>query len=286
MNETKRMLALFGVIVAIVVLICIVAFWPEKDMTFTCDVKADKEYSKVGEVSYENFECLKNEDEYLVAVSTTNITKSAKETLSSAVEETGKGVYIISLDDYTNEQAKSVKKQLEYKEDSFENDVLIYVKEGKVEAYKENALNDEGAIRDFFKENELTKFICGATATEDYENLAEIDYDTFECLYEQEEPFVMVLAQTTCSYCQQYAPVLNDFALENNKVAYIINIDQITEEEMTNLTSSLSYFETNTSWGTPLTIAVDDKEVVGDLSGYTDQADTIKDVYVKAGIIK
>jgi len=286
MNETKRMLALFGGIIVIVAIICIIAFWPEKDTTFTCDVKADEDYAKVGKLSYENFECLKEEDEYLIAVALTNITKASKETLNTAIGGTGKGIYVVSLEDYTKEQAKKLKDELEYKDDSFENDVLIYIKDGKVESYKENILTDETVVRDFLKENGLTKFMCDAKATEDYENLAEFDYNTFECLYEQEDPFVMVLAQTTCSYCQQYAPVLNDFAIENNKVAYIINIDQLTEEEMTNLTESFSYFETNTSWGTPLTIAVDDKEVVGDLSGYTDQADTIKDVYVKAGIME
>jgi len=285
MNETKRMLTLFGVIVAIIAVICIIAFWPEKDNTFTCDVKADEKYAKIGELSYENFECLKEEEEYLIAVSS-NITKEMKKTLNSAVKETGKGIYTISLDDYTKSEANELKDELEYKEDSFEENVLIYVSDGEVEAYKENILTDEGAIRDFLKENGLTKFICGSVATEEYENLSEVDYDKFTCLYEQEEPFVLVLAQTTCSYCQQYAPVLNDFAVENKQVAYIINIDQITEEEMSNLTSSFSYFETNTSWGTPLTIAVDDKEVVGELSGYTDQADTIKDVYVNAGLMK
>ena len=69
-------------------------------------------------------------------------------------------------------------------------------------------------------------------------------------------------------------------------MAYIVNIDQLTDEERTKLTGSFSYFETNTSWGTPLTIAVDDKEVVGELSGYTDQTDTIKDVYINAGIME
>lgn len=286
MNETKRMLTLFGTIIVIIAIICLIAFWPEKDETFTCKVKADKDYAKVGELTYDNFDCLKDEKEYIIAVSQ-KITSDDKKALNSAFKNMNKGVYLVSLKDYSNSEAKTLKEKLNYSENDFEQDVLIYVKDGKVTSYKENILDNNEKITAFLSENGLNKFMANATEMEDLENLGEINYKGFEELYNSENPFVLVLAQTTCGYCQQFEPVLNEFAKENNVVAYVVNIDTLSDEERTNLTNSFSsYFETNSEWGTPLTLAVKNKEVVGDLSGYTDDKDSIKEVYTKAGIIK
>lgn len=286
MNETKRMLTLFGVIIVIVAIICLIAFWPEKDKTFTCKVKADKEYSKVGELTYENFDCLKDEDEYIIAVSE-KITSKDKEALNTAFKNNEKGVYLVSLNNYSDSEAKTLKEKLNYSENDFEKDVLIYVKNGKVSAYKEDILDNNNGIKDFLSENGLNKFLTTVSEMENLDNLGEVDYKGFEELYNQEDPFILVLAQTTCGYCQQFEPVLSEFAKENGVVAYVINIDTFSDSEREGLTNAFSsYFETNSEWGTPLTLAVKDKNVVGDLSGYTDNKDAIKEVYTKAEIIK
>lgn len=284
MNETKRMLALFGAVVVVIAIICLIAFWPEKDKTFTCKVKADKEFTKTGELSYENFDCLKDEDEYLIAVSS-KISNDDKKALNSAVNGEN-GIYLVSLQDYEKEDAKALKEALKYGDNSFEKDVLIYVKDGKVKAYEEEIIGDKEAIEKFLTENGLNKFMCSAKTMEGMDNLGEIDYKGYECLYNQDKPFVLVLAQTTCGYCEQYEPVLNTFAMENNVPAYVINVDTLESSDLEKLTSSLKYFEQNESWGTPLTLGIKNKEVVGELSGYTDQTDSIKDVYVKAGILE
>ena len=36
MNENKRLLALFGVVAVIVIVILVICFWPEPDKTFAC----------------------------------------------------------------------------------------------------------------------------------------------------------------------------------------------------------------------------------------------------------
>jgi predicted bacteriocin transport accessory protein len=285
MNETKRMVTLFGVILVIIGLICLVAFWPEKDNTFTCDVKAFKDYEKVGELSYDKYECLKDKKSYVVAVSD-KITTKDKKALNAAFKDLDNGVYTISLNDYSKEEQAEIKENLNYSDDAFSKDVLLYVKNGKIKSYKENILDDKSSIKDFLKENKLTKFMCSATVDSENENLATVDYDGFECLYESDEPFVLVVAQTTCSYCLQFKPVLNEFAKANDVVAYVANVDQFSEEELTNLTSKFDYFTNNESWGTPTTLAVKDKKDVANLSGYTDDEDSIKNLYTKIGILK
>lgn len=282
MSETKRMLTAFGVIIALVAIICIIAFWPEKDTTFTCEVEGDKDYSKTGELSYENFDCLKETDNYLIAISS-KITTKDKKALNSALSSIDRGVYLVSLDDYSKKDAEKIKKELSYKDDDFNEDVLLYVKNGEVKAYKENILDSKDEIKAFLKENKLSKFICSAQKMDEYENLGEVDYEGFECLKNSEDPYVVVLAQTSCSYCQMFEPVINEFASDNKTVAYVINIDTLDDSE--DVTSLFSYFETNTSWGTPLTLAVKDGEVVKDLSGASEDKEEIKSLYEAVGIL-
>lgn len=286
MNETKRMVAFFGVIALIIGLICLIAFWPEKDETFTCKVKALEGYTKVAELDYKSFECLQKEDDYVVAVAD-KVTKKQKETLNSAFKTNKKGVYLISLDNYSKEEANKIKEKLHYSDNAFENNSLLYVKKGKVEAYKEDILTTKDEVKYFLEENGIaTKVMCNATPDKTAENINVVDYEGFECLYDQDEPYVLVLAQTTCGYCEQFKPVLNKFLGDNNTNAYLINIDKLSQEEASSLTSSFAYFETNTNWGTPLSLAIKNKEVIGDVSGYTDDTEVIKDMYVKAGILK
>ena len=285
MNETKRMLALLGVIVVVVGLICVVAFWPEKDTTFTCKVKADKEYKKVAELQYENFDCLQKESDYLVAV-TNKVTNDQKKALNETLKSNEHGVYLVSLEDYSKEDAASIKKALNYADNAFEKDVLLYVQKGKVKAYKEDILTSNQDIKEFLQENGLAKFMCNAVTDEENPNLGTIDYSGFECLFNQEEPYVLVVAQTTCSYCLQFKPVLNKFAEDNKVNAYVINVDQLSEEQLSGFTSSFEYFATNTNWGTPLSLAVKNKEVVGELSGFTEDTEAIKDLFTKAGILE
>lgn len=282
MNETKRMLVAFGAIVLVILVICLIAFWPEKDTTFTCDVEGDKEYAKTGELTYENFKCLKQSDSYLVAVSS-KITTKDKKALNSAFKTIDKGVYLVSLDNYSKEDAKKFKEALNYEDEASFEDVLLYVKDGEVKAYEEGILDDSSEVKNFLKENKLSKFLCSAKSMEDYENLGEVDYDGLNCLKESGEPFVVVLAQTTCSYCQMFEPVINGFAGDNDTVAYVINIDTLGDSE--DVTDVFSYFETNTGWGTPLTLAVKDGEVVKDLSGATEDTDEIKALYQEVGIL-
>ena len=62
-------------------------------------------------------------------------------------------------------------------------------------------------------------------------------------------------------------------------------MDKLDSDQKTALQDSFkSYFETNTSWGTPLSLAVKNKEVVTDLSGYTDDESEIDNLYEELGL--
>ena len=50
-------------------------------------------------------------------------------------------------------------------------------------------------------------------------------------------------------------------------------------EDTKKVISSLSYLEDNDAWGTPLTLAIKEKEVVRNISGYTDDVVIIDDFF-------
>ena len=58
-----------------------------------------------------------------------------------------------------------------------------------------------------------------------------------------------------------------------------ITVEILGEEDFKKALSSLSYFEDNNAWGTPLTIAIKDKVVVNDLVGFTDKQSDIDDFF-------
>ena len=281
MSENKRMLALFGVVILIVIIILAIAFWPEPDKTFTCNVKKDGDYDKLAAITYEDYECLKGKNNVVIVAGDLN--NKEKNNINKAGKKANIGIYYLS-DEISKSDLKKIEKDLDYADKSFKKDVILVVNKGKVTDYKENILNNSNDIYDFLDEAGITSLACGVVASEEYENLGVATYDNYECLLDNDRPFALVVAQTTCSYCQKYAPVINEYAGKNNVPIYIIYLDQLSEDESNSLLSSLSYFDENQDWGTPLTLGINDKKVVADISGYTDDTKTIDKFMEKTGI--
>lgn len=280
MNENKRMLMLFGVIILIVAVILVISFWPEPDKTFACNVKKEGDYTKLATITYENYECLKDESDVVLVVGDLN--NKEKENLNEAGEEAGIGIYYLS-DEISKSDLNKIKKDLNYAKNAFEKDVILVMNKGKVETYKENILSKSTEIYNFLEESGVTTFACDVKTSEEYENLGVITYDNYECLLDSDKPFALVIAQTTCSYCQQFAPVINEYAGKNKVPVYIVYLDELGEDA-NKLLSSLSYFDENQDWGTPLSLGIDNKEVVSTLSGYTDDTTEIDNFMEQAGI--
>lgn len=281
MNENKRLMTIFVVIIAIVGLILLISFWPEKDRTFICGVKADGDYEKLGKVNYKQYQCLYESKDKNALVVSNDLSEKDKDTLNKNAKKIGHALYYLDVQNISDEDMKAIKKELKYNDDSFKKDVVIVVKGKKIENFKESILGDSNKLYEFLKESNLSKFACDVKATEDYENVGEITYEQYKCLYESENPFVLVLEQTTCGYCQQFNPIIGEYTQKNNLPIYVIQIDTLSDVDRTALTGSLSYFNENDSWGTPLTLAIKDKEVVSEISGYTDDASALDELYKK-----
>ena len=269
MEENKRMLILFAVILVIVGLILVISFWPEKDTTFVCNVKKEGDYTNLAAITYDDYKCLKGEKEVIIAIG--DFDKKEKSNLNKAGKNVGKAIYYVG-DEVSASDLKTIKKQLNYSDKSFEKDAILVVKKGKVEEYEEDVFDSSDSISTFFEEAGIAKFTCGLKASDEFENLSIVDYDGYNCLYNSDKEFVLVVAQTTCSHCINFEPVINEYAGENNIPVYVINVDQLEESDFNSFTDSLSYFSENEEWGTPLTLAIKDKDVVASVSGEVEES--------------
>ena len=283
MNENKRMLIFFISIILIVAIILVIALWPEADTTFSCSVQADKDYSKLGSVNYKQYECLSEQGNKYALVISDGLSNSEKEAFNNAAEKTGRGIYYLS-DELSNSDLKNIKNDLETDKVSYDDLALVIVEDGKVTDGLDENLDSSDDIYDFLKDSGFVKFTCNTQTDEEYTNLAKLTYDQYECLYNSENPFVMIITQSTCSYCEQYLPIINDYAGENDLPVYFLEIDTMDSNDVQDILSSLSYFDDNSSWGTPLTLAIQNKEVVKDISGYTDQTSDLDNLFKEIGL--
>ena len=283
MNENKRMLIFFVSIILVIAVVLIIAFWPEPDTTFACGVKSDKDYSKLGAINYQQYECLMEQDNKNAIAISDGLSDEEKENLNKVAEEIGKGIYYIS-DEVSNSDLNSIKKDLKFDKISYDNSSLVVVENAKVIAGIDKNLNKYKEINQFLKDVDFVKFTCNTTNDSEYENLAKLTYDQYDCLYNSDEPFVMVVTQSTCHYCEQFLPVINDYAAKNDLPVYFLEIDTMDQTDAQNIFSTLTYFSENSGWGTPLTLAIKDKEVVTELSGYTDDTTSIDNLFKEIGL--
>ena len=283
MNENKRLLIFFITIILIVAVILVIALWPEADKTFTCGVSADKNYSKLGSVNYEQYECLYKQDEKFALAVSDGLSNNEKEALNKAAQKINKGIYYLS-DEVSNSDLKKIKKDLKSDKVSYDDASLVIVEKGKVIDGMDDKLDNSDNIYKFMKDAGFAKFACDATSDSDYENLSKLTYDQYGCLYNSDDPFVVIITQSTCSYCAQFLPVINDYAGENNIPVYFLEIDTMDQEDSQKVLSSLSYFDENSNWGTPLTLAIKDKTVVTQLNGYTDDTATLDNFFKEIGL--
>lgn len=91
---------------------------------------------------------------------------------------------------------------------------------------------------------------------------------------------VILLSQTTCSYCKKFKPVLEKVQNDYNLDVYEITLDELDSELFDDMTSADNdfgdFFYENNEWGTPLLLLFRDGELVGSLSGYTEEENLVE----------
>lgn len=122
-------------------------------------------------------------------------------------------------------------------------------------------------------------------------NLTFIDYNEYEELISKSGIHVVVIGQTTCSHCIAIKPALSSVAGEYDLTINYLNLTEITEEESADFTESLTNIKYNDpdfvesgSFGTPLTLIIEDGKVVDYISGQRTKSQLVRE-FKKNGLI-
>ena len=107
--------------------------------------------------------------------------------------------------------------------------------------------------------------------------LHKLSYAEYEEKVDNNEGFVFIVERTSCSHCQSFMPVAEEFAKNNNVPMYYIDTDEMEQEDWSKLESSNTFFKKNSgNWGTPTTIVLAGKESVDYIEGETDKDSLLK----------
>lgn len=123
------------------------------------------------------------------------------------------------------------------------------------------------------------------SGTDEYQNLTFINYDKYKEIYDSKEKSIIVLGQTGCGACTAFKPVINEIAKEYNITIYFVNLTDWTKRETYDLMSSLSYFKERESFGTPLTLILQNGDNIDVQEGHNSK-DTTLEFFKKHGFIK
>ncbi len=109
--------------------------------------------------------------------------------------------------------------------------------------------------------------------------LQELTYDEYQEKIDNDDSFVVIIERKTCTYCEQYMPIAEDFALDEGLPLYYIDTDTFSNEEHNKLAKSISYFNgKNGNWGTPTTVVQAGFDTVDYAEGLIDE-DKLLELY-------
>ena len=97
-----------------------------------------------------------------------------------------------------------------------------------------------------------------------------ISYTEYEELMNSNKPFLMVIIQDGCGYCEMYEPVVEEVANELGIPVNYLNLTNLSSEESTKLSKSNSYLK-KSQWGTPTTLFMVGDKVIDSIGQYVEK---------------
>lgn len=102
----------------------------------------------------------------------------------------------------------------------------------------------------------------------------EITYAEYEEKIASGKPFLLMIVNDGCSYCEMFIPIMTEAATEYSVPVYSLNLALLSSDEYNLLANSNSYLKNN-DWGTPTTLLLQGKTVVDSISGYTEKENVV-----------
>ena len=169
----------------------------------------------------------------------------------------------IETGDLVEKHFSKILEQLNVKEDDFGTPLMAFVKSGKVTEIIYGYI-DEKILLEKLKEHQFV-------LEEEKDVLSYLDLDSLKKTIKSKQRSIIVVGQTTCSYCIRFKPVLMKISDGQNIKIHYINYDEVKEQDA--LKEYLSSFDAfKGDWGTPLTIIVENGKVISEFSGYAEES--------------
>lgn len=208
-----------------------------------------------------------------------------KPIFETIVEDYDINTYSIDSNELSTSQRKEILNKLGIEHAT---PTIVIVENGKVVASKVG-YTDGSALVDFFKEN---KVLPKDAVYSKEAHITFINYEEYKALVRKDETSVIVIGQTSCSHCTNYKPALNSVAEDYNTAMNYLNLTNLTSEESDKLFENLknigyddSEFLKDGSFGTPLTLIVEDGKVKHYISGERTISQLVREL-TRIGVIE
>ena len=263
MNEKKKMIILLSIVAIIIVFIIIGSIFENQK---------SKSYLKQ---FYNDFNGQENK---LVMIGRDNCSwcQLFQPTLDFMSKKYNFNYTYVNTNELTNSVFNKLLKTINVDPKDFGTPLTIVVKEGNV-IDSLNGYTDEVDLLEFLKKNKFVK--DDAKLTLNY-----IDYSGYKKILKSDKTNILVIGQTSCTYCIKAKPILNKVADDYKIDINYLNITKLEEEELNKFNDSLDYLKDN-NWGTPLTLIIKNGEVIDSANGLLDY-DGYVELFKNNGFIK
>lgn len=263
MDEKKKLFVLLGIVVAVILFIVIGSIVEENN---------SKRYLK------DFYSDLNSSENKLVMIGRDNCSwcQLFKPTLDFMSEKYGLKYTYVNTNKLTNSSFNKMLKSINVSSDDFGTPLTVVVRNGEV-VDSLNGYTDEVDLLEFLKKYDFIS--SDAKLVLNY-----VDYSGYKKILKSDKASILVVGQTSCTYCIKAKPILNEVADSNNITINYLNITKLSEEESIKFNDSLDYLKDN-KWGTPLTLIIKDGKVVDSANGLLDK-DGYTELFKKNGFIK
>lgn len=263
MNEKKKITILLSIVAAIILFIIIGSLY-------------ENHKSKVYLNSF--YEKFNSEETKLVMIGRDNCSwcELFHPTLEVMHSKYGFEYEYVDTNKLTASVFKKLLKDINVNQDDFGTPLTLVVKNKEV-IDTINGYVDDTKLLDFLKENEFVKY-------DEKSILNYLDYSGYKKILKSEDTNILVIGQTSCTYCMKAKPILSQIAYDYNIKINYLNVTELESEDLEKFNTSLDYLQEN-NWGTPLTLILKNGEVIDSANGLLDY-DGYVDLFKNNELIK
>ena len=282
MSKEKKKTIIFTVSLAVVALLLIGVF-------IFMELKQTKVIgsSESNEIMLEFNEVYNSKERSIVYYASTGCgyCELQKPILETIVEDYDLEYYSIDSTLLSNSQRNEVLEKLEIEHAT---PTLVIVENGKV-IDTQVGYTEGSKLVSFFIKNKILKKGSKYSAEED---ITFIDYEQYTKLIRSKNTNIIVVGQSSCSHCIAFKPAINSVADDYDITINYLNLTEMSQDESTKFFKSLEDIEYNDpdflkdgSFGTPLTLIVENGKVISYFSGQRTISQLVRELK-KVGLIE